>query len=204
MSRNPIATSESGVESREPIDIARAMSGNWSDIETFDAHGQNNPAIVAVTDANRSDIVGEAWRHEDGEWWWAGTGPGDYYDNPISEIQYGHVTHWMPLPLGPTVTPRKSSRRNSPMTSHSPEVMQMAGMIADEIVPPCKGSAVVHASFRDVAYRAAALAIVQTTEAAAHWMTHDLDDWPDYVAPSDLAECLRTFSHLPTVAGEAK
>lgn len=76
----------------------------WRDIATFEKHGQANPVILCVTDADRPGIVGEAWRHEDGEWWWAGTAPGDYYDDPISQTNYGQPTHWMPLPPPPSVS----------------------------------------------------------------------------------------------------
>lgn len=73
----------------------------WQPIETFDQVGQACPAIIAVTDAGRPGIVGEAWLHEDGEWWWAGTAPQDYCDQPISQISHGQVTHWQPLPPHP-------------------------------------------------------------------------------------------------------
>jgi len=39
-------------------------------------------------------------------------------------------------------------------------------------------------------------AIERTTELAEDWLRHDLDDWPDYVAPADLADAIADFPHL--------
>lgn len=62
---------------------------------------KDRPVIIQITDATREPIVGEAQWREDGEggdWWWAGTKPGDYYTGPISDINFGEPTHWWPLP----------------------------------------------------------------------------------------------------------
>ena len=67
-------------------------------------------AIVAVTGGQNGPVVGEAWWFEDGlledggEWWWAGTHPMEYGSSPISETNYGEVSHWMPLPEPPQIS----------------------------------------------------------------------------------------------------
>lgn len=76
----------------------------WQPIET--APKDSTPVIVAVPTQDNSDfIVGEAYfdpeNYDDGDWWWAGTSVGDYYDNPISETNYHGPSYWMPLPLPP-------------------------------------------------------------------------------------------------------
>lgn len=71
----------------------------WQPIETA---LKDRPVIIQVTDETRDPIVGEAQWHDDGDggdWWWANTSPGDYYSGPISEMNFGKPTHWMPLPL---------------------------------------------------------------------------------------------------------
>ena len=73
----------------------------WQPIATCRAAGQAETVIIAVTCPDRGTVVGEAWRADDGEWWWAGTTPSDYYDDPIREINFGDVTHWMPMPDAP-------------------------------------------------------------------------------------------------------
>lgn len=80
---------------------APAQVEQWWPIVTCGATGQAEAVIVAVTCPDREPIVGEAWRAEDGEWWWAGTAPGEYHDDPISECNFGEVTHWMPMPDAP-------------------------------------------------------------------------------------------------------
>ena len=44
--------------------------------------------------------------------------------------------------------------------------------------------------------RVAIAAIECTTELAEDWLRHDLDEWPDYVAPADLADAIADFPHL--------
>lgn len=78
----------------------------WEPIET--APKDRTPVIVAVPTKERDDhIVGEAYfdpEHDDGDWWWAGTGYGDYHGGPISEINHHMPTHWHPLPAPPITT----------------------------------------------------------------------------------------------------
>jgi len=39
-------------------------------------------------------------------------------------------------------------------------------------------------------------------DAIVAWLRHDLHDWPDYVAPSDIADAIECGDHLPaSVAG---
>lgn len=78
-----------------------ALEGAWQPIGSCEATGKGNSVLVAVTHAERESVVGEAWRDEDGEWWWANTDYGDYYADPISQINYGRVSHWRPLPDPP-------------------------------------------------------------------------------------------------------
>lgn len=83
----------------------------WSKIDTFAGSGQGNPVIVAVPTKEGGWIVGEAWksvmepddpyRGNDG-WWWAGTSPGDAYNDPIRFVNHGDAEWWMPLPAAPT------------------------------------------------------------------------------------------------------
>ena len=85
--------------------------GGWQDISTFKESGQGNPVIVAVPTKEGGWIVGEAWksvmeaddpyRGNDG-WWWAGTSPGDAYNDPIRFMNHGDAEWWMPLPAAPT------------------------------------------------------------------------------------------------------
>lgn len=85
--------------------------GGWQDISTFRESGQGNPVIVAVPTKEGGWIVGEAWkslmdaddpyRGNDG-WWWAGTSPGDAYNDPIRFMNHGDAEWWMPLPAAPT------------------------------------------------------------------------------------------------------
>lgn len=85
--------------------------GGWQDISTFTESGQGNPVIVAVPTKEGGWIVGEAWkcvmetddayRGNDG-WWWAGTSPGDAYNDPIRLMYHGDAEWWMPLPAAPT------------------------------------------------------------------------------------------------------
>lgn len=89
--------------------------GGWQDISTFKESGQGNPVIVAVPTKEGGWIVGEAWksvmeaddpyRGNDG-WWWAGTSPGDAYNDPIRFMNHGDAEWWMPLPAAPTGEPK--------------------------------------------------------------------------------------------------
>jgi hypothetical protein len=75
---------------------------DWLPIET--APKDATPVILAVTGGPRGPVLGEARWHDDdygGDWWWAGTSPGDYGCSSISEIQFGKPTHWMPMPPAP-------------------------------------------------------------------------------------------------------
>lgn len=94
--------------------ISGELSG-WQDISTFTESGQGNPVIVAVPTKEGGWIVGEAWkcvmetddayRGNDG-WWWAGTSPGDAYNDPIRLMNHGDAEWWMPLPAAPKGEPK--------------------------------------------------------------------------------------------------
>jgi hypothetical protein len=77
----------------------------WRTIATAPMDGAS--IIVAVTGGvNPSGskvpaVIGEAY-WSDGEWWWSATGPKQYATDPISECNYGNVSHWMPLPEAPS------------------------------------------------------------------------------------------------------
>jgi hypothetical protein len=38
--------------------------------------------------------------------------------------------------------------------------------------------------------------VVGEVERLIHWLRHDLDDWPDYVAPADIADAIERGEHL--------
>lgn len=79
--------------------------GRWQDIST--APMDKTAIIIAVPTKDRDGfIVGEAYydpgmSSDDGDWWWAGTGSGDYHGGPISDINYHGPSHWQPLPEPP-------------------------------------------------------------------------------------------------------
>lgn len=80
------------------------MGEGWQPIETLPELTDMQSVMIAIPRKDNGEwIVGEAtWRIEDdnGALWWAGTGPGDYYASPISEIN-DPPTHWRPLPTPP-------------------------------------------------------------------------------------------------------
>jgi hypothetical protein len=81
---------------------AAGRAGAWLPIAGFKRSGPNESVIVCVTDSAHEPVVGEAWLcADDNLWWWAGTSPDAYHDGPITEINHGDVTHWMPLPAPP-------------------------------------------------------------------------------------------------------
>lgn len=73
----------------------------WQPIES--AKPADGKSVLVAT-ADEPPVVGEAWWRQDYneklELWWAGTGPGDYHADPISQSNRP-VTHWMPLPAPP-------------------------------------------------------------------------------------------------------
>lgn len=79
---------------------------DWQPIET--APKDRSPIIIAVPTKDRDAfIVGEAYFDPDardsseGDWWWAGSGYGDYHGGPISQLNHWLPTHWQPLPTPP-------------------------------------------------------------------------------------------------------
>lgn len=77
---------------------------DWQPISTAPKDG--TPVIVAVPTKDLDGFhVGEAYydpeNYEGGDWWWAGTGYGDYHGGPISDINFHQPSHWMPLPAPP-------------------------------------------------------------------------------------------------------
>jgi hypothetical protein len=76
----------------------------WQPIETAPRDGTS--VILAVTGGKNGPVVGEArwweeWEEHGGDWYWAGNTPGDYHGGPISEINFGTPSHWMPMPEPP-------------------------------------------------------------------------------------------------------
>lgn len=94
----PAADRASGILSALTAQVQPARGDDWLSIDSCEAIGLANRVIVAVTCSGREPTVGEAWRSEDGQWWWAGSSPDEWSDSPISEINFGTVSHWMPLP----------------------------------------------------------------------------------------------------------
>lgn len=39
----------------------------------------------------------------DADWWLGAASPADYTASPISDIMFGTVSHWMPMPDAPEV-----------------------------------------------------------------------------------------------------
>jgi hypothetical protein len=86
--------------------MAMRGANQWQPIET--APKGKTPVLLAVPDKDRTGfIVGEAYfdpeNYEGGDWWWAGTGWGDYHAGPISEVNHHPPTYWRPLPAPPTL-----------------------------------------------------------------------------------------------------
>lgn len=75
----------------------------WLPIDTAPKDGTN--VILAVMGGPNGPAIGEArwWDNDGGDWWWAGNSPGDYHGGPVSEINFGMPTHWMPMPEPPAL-----------------------------------------------------------------------------------------------------
>lgn len=73
----------------------------WHDIDTIEPVDMQSVLLCVPSLHGREPIVGEAiWRVDEdgrGDWWWAGTGPGDFYADPIIQTNAA-PTHWQPLP----------------------------------------------------------------------------------------------------------
>jgi hypothetical protein len=68
----------------------------WQPIETAPKDGTR--IILAMAEDRDGPLVGEGY-YTDGEWWWSGTGPHIYHcGGPISEMNFGKVSHWQPMP----------------------------------------------------------------------------------------------------------
>lgn len=88
------------VHARLSSSLKGGEGSGWLPIES--AKPKEYERILVAT-ADTPPVVGEAWwREENGklDLWWAGTGPDDYYADPISQ-QNQRVTHWRPLPPPP-------------------------------------------------------------------------------------------------------
>ena len=96
----------------DPAGVLPAM--NWQPIETAPRPAENEPMVPVLLswtccrdDGSTMRLVGEGYWHASGgaygqpDWWWAGTSPGDYYADPISQSITGQITHWMPMPQPP-------------------------------------------------------------------------------------------------------
>lgn len=81
--------------------VAESEAGGWQPIETAPRDGTR--ILVAITGDRDEPMTVEAWWPEGAEdWYLAGQYPARYdCAGPISEIMYGSVTHWMPLPAPP-------------------------------------------------------------------------------------------------------
>lgn len=92
------------------LSLSRPQAGTWEPIETFVLEDRAT-AIVACPSLNKPGewIIGEAVYICDdkpvdrGLWWWANTGPGDYFASPIIETN-GAPAYWQPLPAAPSLT----------------------------------------------------------------------------------------------------
>lgn len=102
-------------------EIAEGAVSPWRPIETAPKPGDGEPMISVLLawtcckeDGSTAYQVGEGYWHASGgaygeaDWWWAGTSPGDYYADPISQSITGKITHWMPLPKPPTPTTQEA------------------------------------------------------------------------------------------------
>lgn len=94
------------VEAVDHIADAGKKVDGWQPIET--APMDRTAVLIAVPDKDRTGfIVGEAYfdpeNYEGGDWWWAGTGWGDYPGGPVSEVNHHPPTHWRPLPAPPAL-----------------------------------------------------------------------------------------------------
>lgn len=88
------------------------------DPDTSAAPFDKQPVLIAVPNKDRTAyIVGEAYfdpeNYEGGDWWWAGTGWGDYHAGPVSEINHWPPEFWRPLPATPAI-------RALPLTGDKP------------------------------------------------------------------------------------
>lgn len=64
------------------------------------------PVLLAWTYRNTPPASGEAYWHEDedgnGDWWWANTGPNDYFSDTILNSITGQITAWRAVPEPPS------------------------------------------------------------------------------------------------------
>jgi hypothetical protein len=82
-----------------------------------------------------------------------------------------------------------------------PKVLAMARRICADVRPDyAAGFLSGEFDTSSTEIRTAIAAIERVTVLADLWLSHDLDDWPDYVAPSDLAVAVARFDHLPEPA----
>lgn len=93
--------------------IERMHGDGWQMMET--APLDRSAVIVSVPDQHRTGwIVGEAFFDpESQDWFWAGTGPNDYYGGPISEMNHWLPELWRPMPIPaepPSALPQEGVR----------------------------------------------------------------------------------------------
>jgi hypothetical protein len=100
----------------QPAAPEGAVSGAWLPIETAP---YRQDVLVAVMGASGEWVIGEAYlRDTDNDyvgaplWWWANTGPGDYYSDDILSMS-GRPLFWRPLPEAPGIDDRTESQRQN-------------------------------------------------------------------------------------------
>lgn len=105
---------------RKEASFASALkSFQWEPIETAPKRNRFRAIICVTNDLSKETsamqqvvvdefgehVIGEAMWHESDvygdDWWWAGSKPGDIHTDCVSDMNFGKVTHWMPLPEPP-------------------------------------------------------------------------------------------------------
>lgn len=105
--RRGIASIQNARLMERAADALEALSHmeGWRPIETAPTQTEpggyiHNVLIAAKARRDGRQIAGEAYWHDDENWWWANEGPGDNYAEPIH--MNWTITHWQPLPEPPS------------------------------------------------------------------------------------------------------
>jgi hypothetical protein len=100
----------------QPAALGGSVIGPWMPIETAP---YRQDVLVAVMGASGEWVIGEAYlRDTDNDyvgaplWWWANTGPGDYYSDDILSMS-GRPLFWRSLPAAPGIDDRTESQRQN-------------------------------------------------------------------------------------------
>jgi hypothetical protein len=91
------------------LPVGSIAEREWRPIETAPKASEGEPptsVLLAWSYSDGRSGVGEAYWHPTdppgGDWWWANTGPGDYYHSPILDGITGQLLGWQPLPQSPS------------------------------------------------------------------------------------------------------